>query len=59
MTCPTATNAKAILQAEIDKFESRIDFMMDIKSGPRREARDLAWWRKVSSTSNPLPLTGM
>ena len=48
MTRPTATKAKAILQAEINKFDSRIDFMMDIKSGPRPESRDLTWWRKDS-----------
>lgn len=38
--------AQDILREEIAKFSSRIDFMMDIKSGPRTEARQLDWWRK-------------
>jgi len=38
--------AKAILREEIAKFSSRIDFMMEIKSGPRIEACSLEWWQK-------------
>ena len=38
--------AKTILREEIAKFPSRIDFMMDIKSGPRTEAATIEWWRK-------------
>ena len=42
----TGQEAKDILREEIAKFASRIDFMMDIKSGPRVEAATLEWWRK-------------
>jgi hypothetical protein len=38
--------AQAVLREEIARFSSRIDFMMDIKSGPRKEAATIEWWRK-------------
>jgi hypothetical protein len=43
---PTGRQAQEILREEIDKFTSRIDFMMDLKVGPRTEAREISWWRK-------------
>lgn len=49
MLRPTRREAEAIMREEIAKFSSRIDYMMDIKSGPREEARTLDWWRKDSS----------
>lgn len=42
----TGRQAQDILREEIAKFDSRIDFMMDIKSGPRSEALTIDWWRK-------------
>ncbi|MGZ8284552.1 MAG: hypothetical protein ACXW27_12830 [Allosphingosinicella sp.] len=42
----TGPEAKAVLREEIAKFASRIDFMMDIKRGPRTDAAAITWWRK-------------
>jgi hypothetical protein len=42
----SGTRAREILREEIARFSSKIDFMMDIKSGPRLEAAALDWWRK-------------
>jgi hypothetical protein len=42
----TGREAQAILREEIAKFDSRIDFMMDIKRGPRLEANEIKWWGK-------------
>lgn len=38
-----------MLREEVAKFPSRIDFMMDLKRGPRTEARELSWWLKDGS----------
>lgn len=42
----TGPEAKSVLREEIAKLASRIDFMMDIKVGPRTDAAAIDWWRK-------------